>query len=211
MAGDRGRITELLGGLDDIRPAAAEIVGPATAAAMGLGREWTLLVRLRGGRAEVTDSVERGAAIASGLAVREVASAAWDGLARLEVAARPLVRGSGLPAELPATLERCVRRISASDNELDNWHVAAHARNGIVRLWPGPALADSQDDLGSRLRQLREETATAGGTVVLECAAPELQAVCPVRIDSDATTQRLESGLKRVFDPGGILSPGRWP
>ena len=215
LAGELPALLQFIAGLDDIRPAATELLGPATAAALGLPRRWTVALRLRGGRAELEGSADRISGLAAGLEVTEVATAVWDGLARLETAARPLVRLAGLSSELPAATDRALRFISASDTTLDDWHIAAHAAGGIVRLWPAAGAASgaepATDVLGRSLVDLRQETEAAGGTMVLECASPSLQAVVPARSAGDAITQRLEAGLKRVLDPAGILAPGRWP
>ena len=140
----------------------------------------------------------------------------WGGLARLETVARPLVRLAGLSSDLATATDRTLRFISASDTTLDDWHVAAHATGGIVRLWPAAGAMSGNaepatDALGHALADLRQETASGGGTMVLECATPALQAIVPARSAGDAITQRLETGLKRVLDPAGILAPGRWP
>lgn len=215
LAGELSALLQFIAGLDDIRPAATELLGPATAAALGLPRRWTVALRLRGGRAELDGSADRISGLAAGLEVTEVATAVWDGLARLETAARPLVRLTGLKSELPTATDRVLRFISASDTTLDGWHIAAHAAGGIVRLWPAAGAASgaepATDVLGRSLVDLRQEAEAAGGTMVLECASASLQTVVPARSAGDAITQRLEAGLKRVLDPAGILAPGRWP
>lgn len=207
VAGDLDALLEALAGPDYANTAAKELLGPATAAALGLARQWTLAVRLRGGRAEVGDAVARIAGTTTGLEVIDLAMPAWAGLARLETAAWPMVRVAGLASDLDATLDRCGHCISASGNTLDDWHIAAHAAGGIVRMWP---LAPG-NDLGPAVAALRRETEAAGGTVLLERASPELQAAVPARSLDDAVKQNLAAGLRRVFDPAGILAPGRWP
>lgn len=209
LSGELPAVLQMLVGLHDVGVAAAELLAPATAANLGLARDWTLALRLRGGPAELTAAAIRIAGSAAGVVYRDLASPAWDGLARLEMQARPLMRVTGVSSDLPTVLERSLSFISASDTMLEDWHVAAHARSGTVRLWPAAAL--DLDHLAAPLTTLRQQTEAAGGTVVLECAPASLQERVQARSPGDEVTQRLESGLKRVFDPAGILAPGRWP
>jgi len=212
VAGELPVLLQALAGRSYANAAALELLGPATAAALGLTRQWTLAIRLRGGRAELDDAVARITGTAAGSEVSDLAMPAWSGLARLENAARPLVRVAGLASDLAATMDRCSTCISASGNTLDDWNIAVHAAGGIVRMWPlAPASERFTEQVAPALGVLRHETEAAGGTVLLEYASPELQAVVPARTPDDEVTQNLGAGLRRVFDPAGILAPGRWP
>ncbi|NLG62321.1 MAG: FAD-binding oxidoreductase [Candidatus Cloacimonetes bacterium] len=212
LSGELPAVLQVLAGLQDMAIAATELLSPSTAAALGLPRAWTLTLRLRGGPAELTAAAIRIAGSVAGAEFRDLATPAWDGLARLELPARPLIRVTGLGSDLQALLDRSVSFISASGNDLDDWHLAAHARSGIVRLWPKrEPEAEHLERLVGPLAALREETHAAGGTVVLECAPPALQEHVPARATGDEITRRLETSLKQVFDPAGILAPGRWP
>ncbi len=220
IAGELPALLQVVAGLNDVHPAAAELLGPATAAALGLPRAWTLVLRLRGSRAAIDAAARTIGGLCAGLGHGEVAVAVMAGLGRLEAAARPLARLAGLSSDLAPALDRAIHFISASNSTLDDWHIAAHARSGAVRLWPvaaGPAAAagaasgPGAQRLAAALGALRSETERVGGTMLLECASPSLQSIVPAVAAADEVTRRLESGLKRVFDPAGILAPGRWP
>src|SRR5690606_17883470 len=114
LSGELPAVLQVLAGLQDMAIAATELLSPSTAAALGLPRAWTLTLRLRGGPAELTAAAIRIAGSVAGAECRDLATPAWDGLARLELPARPLIRVTGLGSDLQALLDRSVSFISAS-------------------------------------------------------------------------------------------------
>ncbi len=207
VTGDASQLVQLVAGLATVQPAAAELLAPRTAARLGLPPAWALVLRLRGGPEELADALRRLRGLVAGLALDEVDTAFWQALDRAETAARPVIRVAGLPARLGPTLAHCEAFISASGNEIGEWQLAAHATDGIVRLWPGQ---DPGDTVAEALIDLRAAAEADGGSVLLEGAGPALQARVPIRGAVDEVTRRLERELKRVMDPAGILAPGRW-
>src|SRR5690606_30784021 len=78
-------VQQVLAGLQALAIAAPGLLSPATAAALGLARAWTLALRLRGGPAELPAAAIRIAGSVAGAEFRDLATPAWDGLARLEL------------------------------------------------------------------------------------------------------------------------------
>lgn len=239
VSGPRERLLQLIAGLGDVMPAAAELLAPATArtlvnalglaparpgtsagattgttgsgagAARSAAPDWALALRLRGGVEELMAVRTKLTGLVAGLGLTESPGTLWHTLGGMEAAAAPVLRVAGVPAALASTLALCTDFISRSDNDLE-WHLAAHATAGIVRMWPAGRTGGRLPDMAEALIELREAAETAGGTMILEAAPPSLQARVPVRGAVDEVTRRLESELKRVLDPEGILAPGRW-
>ena len=209
-AGDLDELLEVIAGLADTGVAAAELLAPATARAIIGTSGWTLLLRVRGGRAEVEDAAGRIAGLVAGPQLTESGPDVWTRLAALEAAAAPLFRASRLRADLPTTLAAASQLITRSSNELDDWHVAVHALDGIVRLWPAMTLDDTAVvRLGAEATALRAELEAADGSLLIEAAPVALQRHVPVRGTPDPVVARLEAELKRTFDPAGILGRNR--
>lgn len=208
-AGDLDELLEVIAGLSDTGVAAAELVAPATARAVTGTNGWTLLLRVRGGPAEVEDAAGRIAGLVTGPQLTGLDDEVLMRLAALEAAAAPLFRASRLRADLPATLAAVSEFITRSGNELDDWHVAAHALDGIVRLWPVGTGEAAVERLGQQAAALRAELEAADGSLLIEAAPAALQRLVPVRGAPDPVVARLEAELKRTFDPAGILGRSR--
>ena len=203
LAGARDELLEVIAGLGNTAPAAAELLAPATAAKVTGAADWTLLLRLRGGRAEVADAAARIGGLIGGTQLTDLDDDVWPRLAALEAAAAPVFRARRLRAELAATLALCEQFIARSGNDLQDWHVSAHALDGIVRVWPARPM--EAYGLAAAGAELRAELESADGSLLVESAPAALRDLLPARGAPDPVTARLEAELKRVFDPAGIL------
>lgn len=201
-------------------PAAVELLCPLLARkTLLVDSGWGLVVRLTG----ATDVVEEAAQQIRREALRgtnEVPSpeAFWVAAGRLEAEDALSFRLASLPTALPHTLALGVAIAAGrpggvhgnfrSDKQLldvpPGWLVAAHAADGIVRIWhPDPHGAERTPAtlvaLGAARTALREQEGTARLMRAPRHLAeqPEAWAEVPGR--------SLMRGLRRVFDPAGIL------
>ena len=181
---------------ENLEAAAIELLGPGL-----LGSEWTLLLRLTGNRESVTDASarirERGASAESAQA------AVWEQLQSLELRANAIVRLADLPTRLPITMEAARKLIDRSGAAAQ---LLAHAGDGIVRLYFDAADAEK---LAFAIGEARALLAVSGGTVIAHGRDAELMR----RVDafgSLGAAQPLMARVKQIFDPAGVLAPGRF-
>jgi glycolate oxidase FAD binding subunit len=212
-----------LGPAARVWPAALEIFGPATASALGLERKWTLAVRCRGNEAFTRAARDRlgtfNSASGANFPAELEAARLWESLASLEAHAAIAFRLASLPGRLGPLLELAGVPLEApssepwkqkSENGLDEWLLAAHAGSGLVRIWrpDAPPGLDAQS-LAARVAEMRTSLVTDGGTATLPVLpAPLLDAIDPFGVSGPVVD--LMRGLKAVFDPAGILLPGRY-
>ncbi len=112
-----------------------------------------------------------------------------------------VVRCSALPEHLETTVQ-VARRIA------DAWHgdVTAHVQQGVVRVKAGGTLpADAAQDTGKLVLEARARMEAMEGRLVVASAPSEASlarsgAVSPV-------VKQVQSRLKRLFDPDGVLAP----
>jgi glycolate oxidase FAD binding subunit len=205
-------------------PAALELLAPATARALALPEPaWCVLARFRGNRSAVAAATDAwtSAARAHRAAIlgRDEATRVWDALSRSEAAAAVALRIAGQPAGLADTLAFGAAAATgglAARPEKDlrafphDWHGAAHIGDGIVRVWHGAPLDDARAAaLAEDVLEVRVAVESRDGSLAIERAPDEvLRRALPVGDAGPAA--RLARGLKDVFDPAGILSPGRF-
>lgn len=204
-----------------LMPAALELLVPSTARALALPEPaWCILARFRGNVPAVRHAVSAWttAARAHRPAVLDArdAAAVWEALGRSEAAAAISLRFSALPADL---LETVYFGAAAVAGGLDarperdlrafprDWLAAAHVGDGIVRVWRDAPVADGR--LADDVLAVRVALESRGGGVLVERApADVLRRAVPIGDAGPAA--RIARGLKEVFDPAGILSPGRF-
>ncbi len=180
--------------------AACELAAPGM-----FGDEWTLLVRLQGNQESVTDARARLQARASELRV-SVESAQPEARRHLqdaELSALTTIRLADLPTRLPETLQLAerLRTRGAPDAKL-----VAHAGDGIVRLYVGAAEAEP---LAFAIGEARSIMSVSGGTVIVHSRDAELTRRTDA-FGSVGAAQPLLARLKTIFDPAGVLAPGRF-
>jgi glycolate oxidase FAD binding subunit len=194
-------------------PAAMELLSPATESAIGREPRWTLAVRCRGNRAFVIEATRR-----LGLLVPKVdpdvldandESRFWEGLGNLEARAAVEVSFGSLPARLGRLIESAQNGILAGSAG-DDWNMAAHVGNGVLRLWRVDALdRERTERLCALIDAARRDLAADGGSVI----APRIDAPSDSGFDPfghPGPVFDLMHGIKSAFDPVGVLSPGRF-
>jgi glycolate oxidase FAD binding subunit len=159
---------------------ALELLAPHTAAALGLAGAWTVLARVTGGDAAVDEASRRiaDAAAAAGAQADPLdvarAEKVWAALCSIEAGAADHRVVAGLPSQT-AELMAAVTSTSATE------HAAAHAADGVIRVWSSAA------------RPASGSTETCG----MEAAG------------AHSPADLIATRLAAAFDPAGILVPGR--
>jgi glycolate oxidase FAD binding subunit len=152
--------------------------------------------------------------------VPDEAARTWHDLARDEATATFAARCVGLPDRLPTLL--AAARTIAAGLVPHGARIAAHAADGIVRVFarvPAPPRAaddDTSDDtstaharaLADALARARAAAADAGCTIVCDVLPHDMPDV--ERYPAPGEERALLEGVRRHFDPAGVLAPGRW-
>lgn len=171
-------------------PAAAELVNGTLAERLGLGSDPLLLVRLAGSAALVTEQRLALAAIGD---VAVLASEAWTALRTIEPARSAVMRYSDRPSRLAALWDASGRVAESIPNTL----LHASVRRGVVRvIMP----SDDEDVIARAI-----ETHTPAGATRIAERLPE--ALWP-RLAPSPVSDHLSRGVRRAFDPFGLLNPG---
>lgn len=192
---------------------AARAVGVILPAAIELipseGDEWRLLIRLRGSAEEVRYARDRVSGFVQGVQPVEQAQAAklWEAT-RAHEAAAVVVRLAAAPADLERTIDTALALAGRVTGKTPGgWSLAAHANEGIVRLWHDQPLADPHA-FGAAVAHARNELREIGGTVHVPTAAALPPDIEPWPVDD--ISLGIMRKLKNALDPAGILAPGRF-
>jgi glycolate oxidase FAD binding subunit len=190
------------GGCDAVRrwlrasaftPLAAELCSPALAARLGIGAGAVLLVRLGGNeplvRAAALSVAELGR-------TRDLDASIWDALRVAEPAGATTYRLGAAPAGLGPLWARALGDVEGAGG----WAHATVAR-GVVRCVV-PRATDAPDEEIARLRGMIAHAPSPGSRIVERAPAP----IWPEL--PSATSDALSAGVRRAFDPDGILNPG---
>ena len=179
---------------------AIELLGPD-----GKNPDWQLLVRIAGNPESVSDARARLQTKSAGLSLplTEAGTSEWEALERAELDAVTTVRLGDLPSRIEATLQaaqKLATRMTARSR------IVAHAADGIVRVLidDGPV-----EETAFALGELRALLSITGGSVIVQSRIGELMR----RVDAFGATGPqlpLMANLKKIFDPAGILAPGRF-
>ncbi|HEY8166564.1 MAG TPA: hypothetical protein VIF83_13505, partial [Gemmatimonadaceae bacterium] len=148
----------------------------------------TVLVHLGGSRQAV--AAQRDALVALGR-VEELASSVWNRFRTVDGSGTSVIRLSGLPAQLGDTWLHAHRALADVDG------ACAHASliRGVVRC----IAPQSAGEEAARLA-----LPGIAARVVYERLPHTLWPL----LSSSVTSDRISQGLRRVFDPSGILNPG---
>jgi glycolate oxidase subunit GlcD len=175
----------------------------------------TLLIRFAGSAQSVGSQVERAHALLKGtndllrLEVIDDDASLWAEITALSARDENQLqlRLGALPTQLPAVIQR-VEEAHARDGSPLAWI----ATLGAGRLRVHQSLVEDADACATRLKRLREDVVTLGGSLIVERAPEELRrGFAHVGFDQWGTTEasaKLMLGIKRQLDPHGILSPG---
>jgi glycolate oxidase FAD binding subunit len=167
---------------------ALEIVSGGLAARIGIGDRPALLARVAGNEAVVNAQAGALAGLAMGSSVRVVEERVWDVLRSAEPARATVIRMSWLPTlladRLPALLERA---------DAEGWLLHCTPSRGMARCIAAGDVMPPLDD---------------AATLIVERVADESVWAALPAAPGDAVRERLWRGLRRAFDPAGILNPG---
>jgi glycolate oxidase FAD binding subunit len=176
-------------------PLAAELCSPALAARLGVsdGSRSVLLVRLGGNEPLVRAAAQ---SIAELGATRDADPSVWEVLRIVEPAGAATFRIGAAPASLGAAWLRAVRDADGAGG----WAHATVAR-GVVRCVV-PLAAGASDEEIAQLWGIIAHVPSPGSRIV-ERAPASIWAELP-----PAAADALSLGIRRAFDPDGILNPG---
>ena len=189
---------------------ALELIAPDLAgnlSAIPADAGWTLLVRVLGSTAAVDDAVDRlhGLADATGTAKRamtEVPAAIWTALGDLEADARTAFQLTGPTTELAAGIQAAAEALADPDAAGGGWLIAAHAADGVIRMWQPGGVRPDAGHADAALERLGAASATAGWTMRYGA----LRAAGPAESDGSDPVRMLARRVRNVFDPAGILA-----
>jgi FAD/FMN-containing dehydrogenase len=174
---------------------------------------WMLFARMLGGEAAVSDGMERVRRIAG---LNELSARIWHALAGLEAEATTALRLTGPASALADGLAGAAALARASDPRdssaaLDGWMSAAHAVDGVVRLWRTGA-APPPNGLREALRRFADTGGTQGWTLrydrIRGTAAAPARAVAADDRPAIHAVRALTARLRTVFDPAGVMHGG---
>jgi hypothetical protein len=202
---------------------ALELISPALSGRLSRTSEptgWTLLLRLLGGAAAVEDGLDRVRTVTAGYTIDgraqkvvDVPGSIWDALSLLEAEASSALRLTGPGTLLAdgiavATTATRSRTDTATDGRTGGWLIAAHAADGVIRMWRPPAESGSVNDIADCAGRIARATANSEWTMRCDrCPPPEAGADGSKPNTADQV--RILSGrLRTVFDPAGILNGG---
>lgn len=183
-----------------LEPVALEIYSGSAAERVTRTATWILLARLQGNDTAVRDAYGRVIALAGNATTRTIAAIEWRGLAEHEAAAAVKLRVANLPSTLRDTAAVALR--IAQRAELINPQLAIHAGDGIVRLLADEAGAGFAETIEAERAAMSQH----GGTIIIEKMPHGLE----FEAFGHADGLRIMAELKKVFDPAGILAPGRF-
>jgi glycolate oxidase FAD binding subunit len=168
---------------------ACEIISSQMAVAVGLPAATTILVRLGGNAASIAAQRESLSALGG---MSDADDSLWNALRAVEdaAAAAATVRFSVTPSRLADLWTSATK---PGDAEV---YATSTPRLGIVRCSVAP---DAAEELVSRVRSDMPDC-----TVVFESLPATLWPTMSPTVIAD----RLSAGIRRAFDPRGILNPG---
>jgi glycolate oxidase FAD binding subunit len=174
------------------RPNACELVSAEFAAMLGLARATTLIVRIGGNEESMRAQRRELAAVGS---AAEVTGGVWHALRTADSADCAVWRVSERPSCFGSTWAAA----SASVGAWPGAWTHGNPLRGVVRcVVPGAMTEPTPDPL-----IMKALAVPFGGTRVGETLPAHVWSAMPA-----ATSDRLSRGIRRAFDPEGILNPG---
>ena len=193
-----------------LAPAAAEILSPPAAPALGLdASETQLIVRWLGHELAVGGAMSEARRLAGVANVKaEERDVPWSELSDIEERLKPAITLRSTAAPL-ATDELLALALSFAGGDAP----AVVAAPYLGRVWTFISAAAygeaPAEEWAGRIQGLRNETARLAGRVRLERAPADLRALIDAWGDPGGTLP-LQRALKDKFDPDGILNRGRF-
>jgi glycolate oxidase FAD binding subunit len=210
-----------------VRPSALEVFSPSLAERLLDDARWSIAVRVQGNDEAVRDAQDRlraqmhddrvssqGRRPNPRALIASEGATLWAALADLEARAAVMIRIADVPSRLPETLSAgaaIVRRATvAGAATMPVWFIALHAGTGILRLWREDAPRSAEAAAAAEaVVDARRSVGQKGGSVHVSPGARSLAKDLEPWGDVGGTL-RLMEGIKREFDPAGILAPGRF-
>lgn len=179
-----------------LSPYALQFIGASAASALGLGERPVCLVRLGGNDAVVAEQLIALSQIAR---PEEVEPGTWTALRELDAKADSVVRISNLPMQFLGTSARIL------SDDLPAVYTCIDPRRGVMRIVVGTN-GEGGDD-GSIASGTSIEFGTVGSgssEVIFEKLPPDVWS----QVSPSVVADPLSQGIKRAYDPHGILNPG---
>jgi glycolate dehydrogenase FAD-binding subunit len=196
---------------NDILPVACELLSPDAANWCGLQPDSVLCIRFAGedrdiaAQAVALNKLVKERNLTTPEQVREPQEF-WKSVSDLPIQDQADV---SIRASVPVSQARAVVDMVADGLCVESGYSAwsAGACNGIVRA----CLVDpgDLDVLTTRIATVRSACQAVGGNLIVGCAPVELKSRIDVWGDT-GPTGRIMQDLKKLFDPTGVLNPGRF-
>jgi glycolate oxidase FAD binding subunit len=196
---------------NDILPVACELLSPDAANWCGLQPESVLCIRFAGEERDIAaqavtlETLVKERDLTTPEQVRDT-QVFWKSVSDLPIQdqADTSIRVSVPPSDAQAIAEMVADKL-CDDVECSAW--CASACNGIVRACLGDP--GDFDTLASRITEVRTACEATGGNLIVGRAPVELKNRVDVWGDA-GPTGRIMLDLKKLFDPDGVLNPGRF-
>ena len=179
-----------------VSPYALQFVGASATRALGLGEHAVCLVRLGGNDAVVAEQLIALSQIAR---PEEVEASIWTALRELDGNADSVVRISNLPVQFLGTSARIL------SDDFPGVYTYIDPRRGVMRI---VVRANGEErDVGTDVPGTSIEFGTdssGSSEVIFEKLPPDVWA----HVSPSVVADPLSRGIKRAYDPYGILNPG---
>ncbi len=180
-----------------LSPYALQFIGASAARALGLGEHPVCLIRLGGNDAVVAEQLIALSQIAR---PEEAQADLWTALRKLEGDAETVVRISNLPVQFLAASATIL------SDDFPNIYTYIDPRRGVARVVVG-AHRESNEAITAAIGTSGDYVADSTGSsgVIFEkLPSAEVWAHASPTVVADPLSQ----GIKRAYDPHGILNPG---
>jgi FAD/FMN-containing dehydrogenase len=179
-----------------LTPYALQFVGVAAARALGLGEHPVCLIRLGGNDAVVAEQL---IALSQFARPEEIDASTWTALRGLDADADSVVRVSNLPAQFLGTSARIL------SDDLPGVYTYIDPRRGVMRIVVGAN--GERGDFGTTVPGTSIEFG-ADGSGSSEVVFEKLPSEVWAHVSPSVVADPLSQGIKRAYDPYGILNPG---
>lgn len=183
--------------------AAAELLSPSAASRLGHAGAWTALLRVAGGQAATSRTIND---------LDEVAALARGSIDEVDVDAWARWRRHFTPSVLGLRISVAPSRVGEIAGALDRnfageaAYITSTATAGVIRLNMTPRTNASIAQVVDRAREIAEQR---GGFLIVDDAPQDYKRTIDV-FGSTRGDIAIMRRLKQQFDPEGILAPGRF-
>jgi glycolate oxidase FAD binding subunit len=195
---------------DEAAPDAVEVVSPELAAELEAGSGWVVMARLRGTAEAVEDAARRLGHVHPD--ARDLPGSVWARLSSAEAAAPLCLRLSDSPSALGELLGIVtdLARDAVVPDAAAGWRICGHGADGIARLWRAAGSAGMEPQvLEGAAAAAASRVGERGGTLTCPAAPAALARAVRTVAPREEAALTLMRRIRDVFDPAGILLPGR--